>query len=153
MMEITKPIIVVVKGLAIWAGAGLVAAADIVVASEGDRLACPSARYGMVAGLWCCGACFISDRRLGKRHRLLLTGTTIDAAEAHRIGLFHELIGEELGLGPGQGIGQGLRGRGARGDAADKAIAQRDVWAKNSRPNSPPGAVMAATARTTKRAG
>ena len=65
MMEITKPIIAAVNGRD-SAGAALVAAADIVVASEGASLGLPDARYGMVAGL---AAPLISfGSAPGKRH-------------------------------------------------------------------------------------
>lgn len=90
MLEITKPIIAAVNGPALSFGASLVAAADIVVAADDATLGLPDARYGLVAGL----ATPLLSHRIGagQTGRLLLTGTPIDANEANRLGLFHELI-------------------------------------------------------------
>lgn len=90
MLEITKPIIAAVNGPALSFGVGLVAAADIVIASTDASAGLPDARYGLVAGL----ATPLLNYRIGagQTGRLLLTGNTIDAAEAERLGLFHELI-------------------------------------------------------------
>ena len=62
MMEITKPIIAAVNGPAMSAGAALVAAADIVVASDGATLGLPDARLRHGGGTR--GAAhLVSDRR------------------------------------------------------------------------------------------
>ena len=89
MLEITKPIIASVNGPAISDGAGLVVASDIVVASQEASFGLPDPRRGLVAGVVAPLLC----SRLGSGHaaRLLLTSTTIDAQEAHRLGVFHEL--------------------------------------------------------------
>jgi len=93
MLEITKPIIASVHGPALSAGAGLVLASDIVVASEDASFGLPDPRYGLVAGV----AAPLLCHRLGAGHaaRLLLTSTSIDAQESHRLGVFHELVATE----------------------------------------------------------
>lgn len=89
MLEITKPIIASVNGPALSAGAGLVLACDLVVASTEASFGLPDARHGLVAGV---AAPLLSHRLgAGQAARLLLTAITIDAEESHRIGLFHEL--------------------------------------------------------------
>jgi methylglutaconyl-CoA hydratase len=89
MLEITKPIIAAVNGPALAAGAALVAASDLVVASHDASIGLHEVRYGLVAGA---AAPLLSLRvGAGNAARLLLTGEAIDATEAHRIGLFHEL--------------------------------------------------------------
>ncbi|MCG8450086.1 MAG: enoyl-CoA hydratase/isomerase family protein [Pirellulales bacterium] len=90
MMEITKPIIAAVNGPALSGGAGLVAASDIVVASREATFGLPDPRRGLVAGIVAPLLCF----RFGTGHvaRLLLTSITIDAHQAHRLGIFHELV-------------------------------------------------------------
>jgi methylglutaconyl-CoA hydratase len=89
MLEITKPIIAAINGPALAAGAALAAATDIVVASDTATFGLPDTRRGLVAGL---AAPLLSFRLgAGQAARLLLTGQTIDAQEAHRIGIFHEL--------------------------------------------------------------
>jgi enoyl-CoA hydratase/carnithine racemase len=94
MLEITKPIIAAVSGQALGAGAALVAACDIAVASDDANFGLPDVRQGLVAGL----AAPLLNFRLGagQTARLLLSGQPLDAAEAHRIGVFHELTPPEM---------------------------------------------------------
>ena len=90
MLEISKPIIASVNGPALSAGAGLVAASDIVVASESASFGVPDPHFGLVAGVV---APLVCHRvATGLASRLLLTGVTLGATEAHRLGLFHELV-------------------------------------------------------------
>ena len=93
MLEITKPIIASVHGPALSAGAALALASDIVIASENSSFGLPDPRHGLVAGI----AAPLLFHRLGggQAARLLLTSTTIDSVESHRLGLFHELIEED----------------------------------------------------------
>jgi methylglutaconyl-CoA hydratase len=92
MLEMTKPIIAAVNGPAVAGGAGLVLASDIVVAAETARFGLPEPRRGLVAGVIAPLLAF----RVGGGHaaRLLLTSSLIDAPEAARIGIFHEIIDE-----------------------------------------------------------
>jgi enoyl-CoA hydratase/carnithine racemase len=90
MLEIPKPIIAAVNGAALSSGAGLVLASDIVVASHEGSFGLPEPRRGLVAGVVAPLVC----HRLGagQAARLLLTGRTIAAPEALRLGVFHELV-------------------------------------------------------------
>jgi methylglutaconyl-CoA hydratase len=90
MLEITKPIIAAVNGPALAGGAGLVVASDVVVATQGASFGLPDPKRGLVAGMVAPLLCF----RLGAgpAARLLLTSATIDAQEAHRLGIYHELV-------------------------------------------------------------
>lgn len=90
--KMRKPVIAAVHGVAAANGAGLVAAADLAVASEG-------ARFGLTAidvGLFCMGPAVPMDRCVGKKHclELLLTGDLIDAHKAERIGLVNKVVPE-----------------------------------------------------------
>ena len=93
MLEITKPIIAAVNGPVLSSGAGLVMASDIVVASHEGTFGLPDPRRGLVAGVVAPLVC----HRLGAGHaaRLLLSSTTIDAREAARLGIFHELVASD----------------------------------------------------------
>lgn len=93
MLEITKPIIASVNGAALSAGAALTLASDIVVASNDATFGLPEPRSGLVAGV----AAPLLCHRLGtgQAARLLLTSTTLNANEAHRLGIFHELVATE----------------------------------------------------------
>jgi enoyl-CoA hydratase/carnithine racemase len=90
MLRFPKPIIAAVNGPAIAGGAGLVLAADLVVAANSSLVGLPEPRRGIVAGVVSPLLVF----RIGAGHaaRLLLTAENIAAAEAYRIGLFHELV-------------------------------------------------------------
>lgn len=90
MLRFPKPIIAAVNGPAVAGGAGLMLASDIVVAAESAKFGLPEPLRGIVAGL----VSPLLTFRIGggQAARLLLTAATIDSAEAHRLGLFHELI-------------------------------------------------------------
>ncbi|MBN1855091.1 MAG: enoyl-CoA hydratase/isomerase family protein [Pirellulales bacterium] len=89
MLETTKPIIAAVNGPAVAGGAGLVLASDIVVASYEAQFGFPEPRRGVVSGIV---APLLAFRLgTGPASRLLLTSMLIDATEAHRIGIYHEL--------------------------------------------------------------
>lgn len=94
MLRFPKPIIAAINGPAMAGGAGLLLASDIVVAAEGATFGLPEPLRGIVAGLVAPLLAF----RIGGGHaaRLLLTAQTIDTAEAHRIGLFHETTKPDL---------------------------------------------------------
>ncbi len=94
VLEITKPIIASVNGSALSAGAALTLASDIVVASSDATFGLPEPRYGLVAGV----AAPLLCHRLGtgQAARLLLSSATLDADEAQRVGLFHELVSPDM---------------------------------------------------------
>ncbi|QDU94987.1 enoyl-CoA hydratase/isomerase family protein [Lignipirellula cremea] len=89
MLRFPKPIIAAVNGPAIAGGAGLLLAADLVVAAPEARFGLPEPRRGIVAGMVAPLLAFRIGS--GQAARLLLTADTIDVDEALRIGLFHEL--------------------------------------------------------------
>jgi methylglutaconyl-CoA hydratase len=94
MLRFPKPIIAAVNGPAVAGGAGLLLASDIVVAAEEAKFGLPEPRRGIVAGMVAPLLVF----RIGASHaaNLLLTARTVDAAEARRIGLYHEVVGADL---------------------------------------------------------
>jgi methylglutaconyl-CoA hydratase len=90
MWRFPKPLIAAVNGPAVAGGAGLVLACDIVVAAREARFGLPEPLRGVVAGIV---APLLSFRiGGGQAARLLLSAVTIDSDEAHRVGLFHELV-------------------------------------------------------------
>ncbi len=94
MLETPKPIIAAVNGPALSEGAGLVAACDLVVGAEEASIGVPDPQFGLVAGVVAPLLC----HRLGRAHatRMLLTSAVLDAPEAERLGLFHELVKGDL---------------------------------------------------------
>jgi methylglutaconyl-CoA hydratase len=94
MLRFPKPIVAAVNGPAVAGGCGLVLASDIVIASTEAKFGLPEPKRGVVAGMVAPLLVF----RLGASHaaNLLLTGRLIESAEAHRIGLAHEVVPSEL---------------------------------------------------------
>jgi enoyl-CoA hydratase/carnithine racemase len=93
MSRITKPVIVQVRGVAAAIGAGLVAAADLAIASE-------NAKFGLTAinvGLNCIGPALPVARSVGRKRalELLLYGDLITAQRALEIGLINRVVPNE----------------------------------------------------------
>jgi methylglutaconyl-CoA hydratase len=90
MLRFPKPLIAAVGGPAMAGGAGLVLACDLVVAAETASFGLPEPRRGLVAGMVTPLLAFRIGA--GRAAYLLLSAQTIAAAEAHRIGVYHEIV-------------------------------------------------------------
>ena len=90
-MDLWKPLIAAVNGLALGGGLELVLACDIRIASEKARFGVPEVTLGLIPG-W--GGTQRLPRMLPwcKAAQLLLSGTPVDAQEAYRIGLVNEVV-------------------------------------------------------------
>jgi enoyl-CoA hydratase/carnithine racemase len=90
MLRYPKPLVAAVNGPCLAGGAGLMLACDVVLASDSATFGLPEPLRGITAGVVSPLLAF----RIGAGHagRLLLTAATIDAEEARRIGLFHEVL-------------------------------------------------------------
>jgi methylglutaconyl-CoA hydratase len=123
------PVIARVQGAALGGGAGLCAVADIVVADAAARFGFPEVRIGLVPATI---APFVV-RRIGAGHAraLFLTGARIDAAEARRIGLVHEVVDgtEALDAAVDELIAQVLAGAPGATRAAKALVADVVGWA------------------------
>ena len=91
--ESEKPIIAKVNGIATAAGCQLVAACDLVVATENSKFATP----GVNIGLFCSTPAVSIARAVGRRNAMymLLTGDLIDAEEAKDFGLVTKIVDTE----------------------------------------------------------
>src|SRR5262245_27774607 len=94
MLLFPKPIIAAVNGPAVAGGAGLMLASDIVIGTPEAKFGLPEPRRGIVAGLVSPLLVF----RIGASHaaNLLLTAKLIEPTESQRIGLFHEIVQNDL---------------------------------------------------------
>ena len=83
--QVAKPAIAVVDGAALGGGCELVAACDIVIASDRSRFGQPEIKLGVFPPV----AAVLLPRVIGERRarELILTGEIIDAVEAGRLGL------------------------------------------------------------------
>ncbi len=88
--EASKPVIAVVDGAALGGGCELVAACDIVIASERARFGQPEIKLGVFPPV----ATVLLPRIIGEKRarELLFTGDLLDASEAARLGLVSHLV-------------------------------------------------------------
>jgi enoyl-CoA hydratase/carnithine racemase len=97
MRRLKKPIIAAINGIAAGAGAMLMLAADLRIFSDKARAAFLFVKVGLSGADM--GALYLLPRivGLGKATELVYFGDTIDATEAHRIGLANRVVpGENL---------------------------------------------------------
>ncbi len=90
MAELHKPIICSVQGNALGGGCGIVAAADMAIASERAIFGLPEINMDIFPT----GLVVPITRSLGKKKafELMFTGVRINAAEAERIGLINRVV-------------------------------------------------------------
>ncbi len=89
IVNLPKPVIAQVHGIATAAGCQLVASCDLAVAADDARFATP----GVNIGLFCSTPMVALSRNVGRKAamQMLLTGDMIDAATAIRFGLINEV--------------------------------------------------------------
>jgi len=92
--------VALVEGSAIGAGAGMVAACDMAIATANAVFAYPEVRLGMSAAVL---SPYVIEA-IGPRaaRRLFATGATFDAAEALRLGLISEVVADGDALNAAQ---------------------------------------------------
>jgi len=122
--ELSKPTIAQVQGAAYGGGVGLVACCDIAVASEAASFCLSEVKLGLIPAV-------ISPyvaRAIGERQcrRYFVTAERFDAAEAHRIGLVHEVVAADQLAARVEALARTLLGNGPAAMSAAKALA-RDV--------------------------
>ena len=88
--QIAKPVIALVDGAALGGGCELVAACDIVIASDRARFGQPEIKLGVFPPV----AVVLLPLVIGEKRarELILTGEIIDATEASRLGLCNHVV-------------------------------------------------------------
>jgi methylglutaconyl-CoA hydratase len=149
LLQFPKPIIAAVNGPAIAGGMGLVLASDIVVATQEARFGLPEPKRGIVAGMVSPLLVF----RVGASHaaHLLLRGHLIEAAEAHRIGVAHEVVSADLVWARAQQIAAEIEQSSPSALQQTKRLLNETIGEQLSTLLSA-GAAASATARTTEAA-
>ena len=95
IVELPKPVIARVHGIATAAGCQLVATCDLAIAASDARFATP----GVNLGLFCSTPMVALSRNVNRKQamEMLLTGDMVDAATAERFGLInHAVAPDEL---------------------------------------------------------
>jgi len=90
--QLPVPVVAAVHGRALAGGCGLATACDIVLAASSARFGYPEVKIGFVPAM----VTAILRRNVSEKvaFELLTRGETIDAAEAHRIGLVNRVFDE-----------------------------------------------------------
>lgn len=90
IVNLPKPVIARVHGVATAAGCQLVASCDLAIAADDSRFGTP----GVNIGLFCSTPMVALSRNVSPKHamQMLLTGNLIDAPTALRFGLVNELV-------------------------------------------------------------
>lgn len=93
--DFSKPLIAAINGAAIGAGLDLACMCDLRIARAGAKLGSTFVKVGLVPGD---GGVYFLTRVVGfsRALELVLTGRVIEAEEALRIGLVHEVVAPEL---------------------------------------------------------
>jgi len=88
--QLAKPAIALVDGAALGGGCELVAACDIVIASDRSRFGQPEIKLGVFPPV----AAVLLPRVIGEKRarELILTGEIIDAVEAGKLGLCNHVV-------------------------------------------------------------
>src|SRR5262245_7132150 len=92
MVDISKPVVVVVNGPAIGAGSELVGFADVVLASPKAKFAQPEVKLGVFPPF----AAVMLPQLIGskKAYELILTGEALSAEDALRFGFVNKVVPE-----------------------------------------------------------
>ena len=90
-MELWKPMIAAVNGLALGGGLELALSCDIRIAAENARFGVPEVKLGLVPG-WGGTQRLPRAIPIAKAAEMLLFGDPIDAQEAYRIGLVNKIV-------------------------------------------------------------
>src|ERR1700716_982363 len=90
IVQLPKPVVAAVQGVATAAGCQLVASCDLAVASESATFATP----GVDIGLFCSTPMVALSRNVPRKHamEMLLTGEPVSAAAARDIGLINRVV-------------------------------------------------------------
>lgn len=93
-LDLWKPLIAAVNGMALGGGLEIALACDLRVASENAVFGLPEVRIGLIPG-WGGTQRLIRTIPRAKAAELLFTGQPIDAHEAYRIGLVNKVVPQE----------------------------------------------------------
>ena len=122
------PTLALVQGFCVGGATGLVAAADVAIASEDAKFAISEVRWGLTAAIIIPQ---LNDA-IGARQvrRYALTGERFDAAEARRIGLVHEVVSAPQLVAKGETIIAAFLENGPQAIAETKACTLEHAFGK-----------------------
>lgn len=122
--DLHVPTLAAVNGFALGGGCELALACDFIYASTKAKFGQPEVSLGLLPGF---GGTTRLSRRVGVAwaKELVLTGATIDAQEALRIGLANRVFEPEELLPAALAVGEAIATQGPLGVAASKRVIQQ----------------------------
>jgi len=149
MLQFPKPIIAAVNGPALAGGAGLLLASDLVIATESAKFGLPEPKRGIVAGIVSPLLAFRVGG--GMATHLLLRANTIEAQQALSLGIYHELIADDLIWAKAHEMAQEIAQSAPEAIQLTKRMIYENIGEQMLTQLSA-GAAVSATARTTEAA-
>jgi enoyl-CoA hydratase/carnithine racemase len=127
MLRCRRPIVGALNGTVAGAGAVIAAACDVRIASERAKIAYLFTKVGLSGADM--GASWLLPRivGMGRAMELLMTGDFIDAAEAHRIGLYNRVVADDELEGEGRSWAERLAAGPAFGLEVTKKMVLREA--------------------------
>jgi enoyl-CoA hydratase/carnithine racemase len=125
IVRLRQPVIAQVHGIATAAGCQLVATCDLAVCTEDTRFATP----GVNIGLFCSTPMVALTRAVPRKAamKMLLTGETIDAAEAVSIGLVNAVVPSSKLQETAESLARGIAAKSGRILAIGKEAFARQI--------------------------
>ena len=96
--QLPKPTIACIRGAVRGGGVGVVSACDIAISVRTASFRLSEVKLGIIPAMISPYVIAAIGERASRRY--MMTGEQFDAAEAHRIGLLHEVVEEEGALAP-----------------------------------------------------
>ncbi len=121
--ELPKPTVALVQGAAYGGGVGLVACCDMALAARSASFCLTEVKLGVIPAV--ISPYFVAAIGPRAARRYALTAEIFDAAEAHRLGLVHEVVSAEALWPAADRIVDTLLRNGPRALAAAKALVAR----------------------------
>lgn len=126
LSHLDVPVVALVQGACFGGGTGVLAAADVVLCGEDSVFSIAEVRWGLHASIILPQlADAIGPRQV---RRYALTGERFDAAEAHRIGLVHEVVPRESLESRGAEVVQAILASGPGAVSTTKRLARELSW-------------------------
>jgi len=149
LLQYPKPLIAAVTGTVAGLGVALTLCCDVVLAAENTRFTFPEITRGLSPGV----AAPLLAFRVGGSHaaRLMLTAATVDANQAQRIGLCHQVVEGETLLAQAKAVADQV----ARGSPEAVQLTRKllnETVAEGMLSMLSAGVAAMATARTTESA-
>lgn len=88
-----KPTIAAVQGACMGGGVGLACACDFTIAAQGARFSVSEARFGIVPAV--IGPYLVAAVGVRQARRLAISTARVDALEAQRLGLAHQVVADD----------------------------------------------------------